>query len=126
MKKLLFTIGRVALPVFAVVALAFALSQFNVTANADTTTTASASSSCTGPCDPADCPMPCAKECTGVKSAACPSTKDCGSMGNCKMAAPAKTASTVRAATAACPAPCAAACDKVSASGCGKTVAQVK
>lgn len=122
MNKTLATIGRAILPAIAVIALAFVLSQFNITANAGTITTAAATGTCSGPCDPANCPMPCAKECTGVKSAACPAQMDCSKMKATK-AASVQTASFT---TPDCPTPCAVSCDKAKAAGCSKTVAQVK
>ena len=113
-------IGRAALPFLAVVALAFALSQFNITANADTVSTASAAE-CSTPCDPSDCPMPCARECSGVKTSAC-AEQTVVSVRSCE-------ASCVKAASierAQCPCPNPGSCEK-GADDCRTTaVAQLK
>jgi hypothetical protein len=122
MRNRIFNIGKSVLPLVAVLALAFVLAQFHFAAGAGTVVAASGQTVCSQPCDPGNCPQPCAKDCTGMKSAACPAqattaaTSGCSSA--CKMAGSGDCSK--------CPVPCTQPCQMGSSKCATKTVAQVK
>lgn len=122
MRNRIFNIGRSVLPLVAVLALAFVLAQFHFAAGAGTVVASSGQATCSQPCDPSNCPMPCATECTGKRSAACDTRNmtaaSGGCMTECKMAGSGDCSR--------CPVPCTQPCQMGKSECATKTMAQVK